>query len=273
MMKLVDVLREECIVVGAVLDDKDSAMREIVRSARKSPVLKDVPDHEILDGLKEREAVGSTGFGNGIAIPHCRVTSATDFVVGLITVPAGVEFEALDDRKVNLIVFIVAPERATNEHIRLLSSVSQALLVPGAVDEMLAESTTEAVRESFLRHTRADIDTKDRTTKNLIHMFVQDEDIFRELIQAMTVTESSSIVVIDAENTGVYLAKIPLFAGLWRDKPRTFSRIIVAVVEKTLTNETLRRIESITGDLDERTGVMVTIQETAYTTGSLGPWA
>ncbi len=272
-MKLIDVLQKECVIVNAKLRDKAAALSEVARAARRSPVLKDVSEAEILEGLKERESLGSTGFGNGIAIPHCRLESVPDFVVGLITVPSGVDFEALDRKKVELIVFIVAPEDRPNENIRLLSAVSQTLLIPGAVKEMLAEGTTEAVRESFLRHTRGDIDSKDRTSKNLIHVFVQDENLFHDIVAVLAATESSSLVVIDAENTGRYLANMPLFAGFWRDKPGGFNRVIVAVVEKKLTNETIRRIESVTGNLDERTGVLVTAQDISYLAGSLNAQA
>ena len=268
-MRLTDVLQAECVVVNAELHDKAAALIEVARAARRSPALKDVDEAEILNGLKERESLGSTGFGNGIAIPHCRLKSVSDFVVGLITVPAGVDFEALDRKEVKLIVFIVAPEGRPNENVRLLSAVSQTLLVPGAVKEMLAENTTEAVRESFLRHTRADIDSKDRASKNMVHVFVQDESVFHDIVAVLAAAESSSLVIIDGEHTGTYLANMPLFAGFWRDKPGGFNRIVIAVVEKKLTNETMRRIESVTGNLDERTGVLVTVQDISYLAGSL----
>jgi len=268
-MKIFHVLREECIVANAEFRDKAAALREIVRVARKSPILEHVAAEEILHGLETRESLGSTGFGKGIAIPHCRLKSVRDFVVGLITIPGGVDFEALDGQKVRLIIFIIAPENESSTQIKLLSAISQTLLITGVVDEILAGDTPEALRESFLRHTRADIDTKDQTSKNLFHVFVQDEQVFRDILHLLTGTEASSLVVLDGKNAGAYLAKMPLFADFWRDESRQLTRIIIAVVEKGLTNETLRRIESITGHLDEGAGVMVTIQEISYSTGSL----
>lgn len=268
-MKLIDILRKECIVAGAQFANKAEALREIVQVAKKSPLLKDVSEEEIFAGLEERESLGSTGFGKGIAIPHCRLKSVTDFVVGLITIPSGVDFEALDAEKVNLIIFIIAPEAQSNKHLKLLSAISQTLLIPGAVDEILAESTPEAVCESFLRHTHAEIDTKKQTTKCFFNVFVQDENVFRDILEKLTGIETSSIVVANTENVGAYLAKVPLFADFWRDKPSSFSKVIVAVVDKGLANETIRRIESVTGNLNECTGVMVTIQDIPYAAGSL----
>jgi len=190
-MKLIDVLRKECVVAGAQLSDKAEALGEIVQVAKKSPILKDVSEQEILAGLEEREKLGSTGFGKGIAIPHCRLQSVTDFVVGLITVPSGVDFEALDAQKVTLIIFIIAPEAKSNEHLKLLSAISQTLLIPGVIKEILAESTTEAVCESFLRHTHAEIDTKKQTTKCQVNVFVQNENIFRDILEKLAGIETS----------------------------------------------------------------------------------
>ena len=268
-MKLIDVLRKKCVVAGAQFSDKADALRQIVQTAKKSSILKDVSHEEILAGLQERELLGSTGFGNGIAIPHCRLASITDFMVGIITTLSGVDFEALDEEKVKLIIFIIAPEAKSNEHLKLLSAISQTLLIPGAVKEILTENTAEAVYESFLRHTHAEIDTKKQTTKTMLNVFVQNENIFRDILEKLAGIETSSLVVDNTENVGAYLAKVPLFADFWRDKPSRFSKVITIVIDKGLANETIRRIESITGDLNECTGVMVTIQDISYAAGSL----
>jgi PTS system nitrogen regulatory IIA component len=268
-MKLFDLLRPECIAPGLDFADKASALKEITRLAKKSPILKDVDEKSILQGLQERENLGSTGFGKGIAIPHCRLAEVPDFVVGIATVPAGVDFDAMDGEKVSAIVFIIAPARETNEHLRVLSAISHVLNIPGAVKEILAAQTPNALQETFLRHTRDDVNTKGHSDKHLVHLFVQDEDLFRSLLNEFTSMESTSVTVIESRNTREYLAKIPLFAGLLSDRHAGFSRTIVAVVQKTMTNETIRRIESITGCLDDCPNIMVTIQEVFYTAGSL----
>lgn len=84
------------------------------------------------------------------AILNCDLKSATDFVAGLITVPSGVDFDGRDWRTVNLIIFIIGPEGSSNKYDRLFSAISRALHTPGVVEEMLGESTSEALRESFL---------------------------------------------------------------------------------------------------------------------------
>jgi PTS system nitrogen regulatory IIA component len=267
-MKLIDVLRKECVAANVQFEDKAEVLLEIVQIAKKSPILKDVPDEEILTGLQERESLGSTGFGKGIAIPHCRLKSVGDFVVGLITIPSGVDFEALDGENVRLIIFIIAPEKETNRHLKLLSAISQTLLIPGVVEEIMTEKTSQAVYESFLRHTHAEIDTRKQTTKVMCNVFIQDENVFREILEKLTGVETGSLIVANMETVGAYLAKVPLFADFWRDKSASFSKVIVVVLDKGLVNETIRRIESVTGNLNECTGVMVTVQDISYAAGS-----
>jgi len=268
-MKIIDLLREECVAANLQFSDKAAALRGVVEISKNNPALKGVDEKTILAALQEREQLGTTGFGDGIAIPHCRLKSVSEFVVGIITVASGVDFEAIDDKKVSLIIFIIGPENELNEHIRLLSDISQTLLIPGALKELLAAKTSQSLRESFLRHTRAEVETRTQGAKSLIHVFVQEDRIFRTILQILTAIDSRSIVVVGAENTGAYLAKMPLFAAFWRDQAQSFSRIIIMLIDKKLVNETVRRIESITGNLNKRTGVMVTVQDISYSAGTL----
>lgn len=269
-MRLADVLRKECIVANARLGDKAEVIREVARLAKQCSVLENVSEQEILAGLQARETLGSTGVGKGVAIPHCRLKSVTDFVVGLITVPSGVDFDAIDAGKVKLIVFIIAPEAESNKHLRLLSVISQMLLAPKVPERILSGQTPEEVYESCVREQDAEISVREGIAKSLIHVFVQSEDVFRDILQILTGVESSSLVVVGAENASVYLSKLPLFASFWTDEPSDFGRIIIAVVDKKLSNEIVRRVETVAGDLGKGAGVMVTVQDIAYSAGSLG---
>jgi len=268
-MRLYEALREECVSAGHDVPDKTAALRAVAQCAKKSGLLADVDENAIVRGLDEREALGSTGFGNGIAIPHCRLEGVKDFVVGILTVPGGVEFDAFDGKPVTLIVFVIAPEDSSDTHIRLLSAISQTLHGKRVVEEIVAGSSSAAVRESFLRHGPTELDTEGRRGKRVIFVFIQEEDLFHEILEVFTVLEGASAVALNSENLQAHLAKIPLFQGLWTHEPGGFSNLIVAVVDEGLTNEMVRQIETRTGDLDKRSGVMLVIQDVFYTAGSL----
>ena len=268
-MDIVKFLQTESISVKAEVSDKTYVLHEIAHLAKGNPVLSEVEENRIIEGLQKREELGTTGFGNGIAIPHCRLEGIDDFVMGIITVPGGMDFDAMDSEPVHIIVFVIAPEEASNQYIRLLSVISQTLSIPGAVDEIVSQHTPETVRESFLRHTREPIETKGKEKKRLFQVVVQDEDIFQQILQVFEAMESSSVIIIEAKNTREYLARMPIFSSFWSDAHLGNSRIIIAVVANPLTNETLRSIERITGNLDKREDIMVMVQDILYASGSL----
>ncbi len=269
-MYLPDVLRSECIRPGFALATKAAALREVAKLAKASFILNDISEEVVLQGLLGREELGSTGFGDGIAIPHCRLEGVKEFVVGFLTVPNGVDFDALDEEKSTILVFIIAPADESKEHVRVLSAVSQVLNIPGVVDELVAATTVEAARESFVRHVKDDVETKGHDSRNQLTLFIQEEDLFQPLLNVFASINTCSFVVVESQNATSYFASVPLFAGFWSDSHVGFSRIIVGAIEKGMTNEIIRQIERVTGCLDERDDVMLLVQNVFYASGALG---
>ncbi len=268
-MNLIHVLRNECIQAKAECASKADVLAAIAKLAKQSPILSNLDEAAILKGLTDREGLSSTGFGNGIAIPHCRLDDVKDFVVGILSVPAGAEFNAMDDEPVKLFVFIIAPASSTNDHIKILSAISQVLNVPEYVAEIVQAPTNEVLAESFLRHVRDEADAKQHDNKTLFRVQIQNEDLFHAVLKIFSGFNSSTVMVSEAEPAANYLQKMPLFAGFWSDKPSGFCKVILATVDKQDTNETIRRIEQEVGSLDERDDILLTVQELFYCAGSL----
>jgi len=268
-MDLSELLRAECVAVNITAAGKADALSQVAALAKRSPILDEVSVEEIRRAMAEREAVGSTGFGKSIAIPHCRLESASEFVVGLATVDGTVDFDSLDGEPVGLIAFIVGPARESTDHIRVLAGLSRVFSNADAVKEMLATATPEALRESFLRHVSLDREFRPEAKRSLFHVFVQDEVLFQEILQVLGGTEPRFTAVLEAENASAYLAKLPLFAGLWTDRPRSFTRVIISLVNRKMVNELVRRIEEVAGPLTESERVLVTVQNVFFSGGSL----
>lgn len=268
-MNLLNVLRNECVRANAQASSRDDVLATVAKLAKQSSLLSAVDEKAVLQALTEREELSTTGFGNGIAIPHCRVEGVDEFVVGILTVPGGVDFDAMDGQPVKLFVFIVGPADSTNEHIKILSGISQVLNVPQNIEEMLAASDSSVLAESFLRHVRDETDSGRHDSKNLFRIQILDEDLFHDVLQIIEGFPGSIVMVSEAEPASNYLQKIPMFAGFWNDKNAEFCKVILATVEKTDTNETIRRIEQHTGLIDDRNDMLLTVQELFYCSGSL----
>lgn len=86
-----------------------------------------IPKEAIEAVLREREALQSTGIGEGVAIPHGALGELEKQVAAVLTVPEGLEFEAIDDAKVNILFAVISPKRASGEHLKTLARVSRLL--------------------------------------------------------------------------------------------------------------------------------------------------
>jgi len=268
-MDLLNFVKVECIATEASASSKTECLRNIAQLAKRSSTLSAISETEIFEALEKREALGSTGFENGIAIPHCRLENINEFVVGMTTLPDGVDFNALDGENSNIILFIIAPQNQTNEHVRLLSTISNILRIPEARSEILAAKSAEALQESFLRFNRDETDASKVGEKCLFQITITNEDLFQTILQVVTAMEPASLSIIEAKQASEYLSKMPIFAGFWNEIDSVSNRIIIAQIDKALTNETIRRLEDVTGKLDACTGVAVCVQDIFYSVGRL----
>jgi mannitol/fructose-specific phosphotransferase system IIA component (Ntr-type) len=268
-MNLSDYLREESIQTGVTAPDKPSVLKAIARLAKKSLLLQAVSEEEIFQGLMAREKLGSTGFGNGIAIPHCAMEYVMDFVVGVLVVPDGVDFDALDGEKTKLFVFIIAPSEKKNEHIQVLSSISRVLRSPDNVSEILTGQSASIIRGSFLRHMPVETEVKPRKAYKQFTIIVQHEDLFNDILTVFTEIPKCFVSVIEASNASRYLYSLPLFAHFWSEEQKGFSRIIIAAVDASLSNEAIRRINMIIDEMSDPSGVLLLSQDISYLNGSL----
>lgn len=268
-MDLLNLVKSECTATDVSVSNKTECLQKVAQLAKQSAILENISETDLLEALQNREKLGSTGFENGIAIPHCRLDNVNEFVVGIITIPDGIDFDALDGEKSNLILFIIGPQSKTNEHVRLLSTLSNIVRIPEARKEMLAATSPETLLESFLRFNRDEADGTKMGAQSLFHITITNEDLFQNILQVVTAMEPASLSIIEAKHASEYLAKMPIFAGFWNERESISNKIIIAQIDKHLTNETIRRLEDVTGPLEDCSEVAVCVQEIFYSVGRL----
>jgi mannitol/fructose-specific phosphotransferase system IIA component (Ntr-type) len=268
-MNLSESILPGLVGINEKIDSKPEVLRRIAEIARQSAVLADVGLDTIYDELRAREEIGSTGFGNGIAIPHCRFKNISGFVVGVLTVANGVQFDSVDGEPVRIIAFIIGPESETTRHLKLLSALSLALSSKPTRTAMLSSRTPEELILAVGGSAAGTSLPEQQTRKRLFHVIVQNESVFDTLLEVFEGIDSASVTVIESRNSGSYLARLPLFASLLSDAPGSFNRIILATVRQAISNEVVRRIESVTGSLDDRDDVLVVVQDIHYAAGGL----
>lgn len=141
-MTLLDFLNPAAVMATVRATGKKQLIQDI---AQKAGELLARPDREIFETLLQRERLGSTGVGNGIAIPHGKLPKL-DRMFGLFArLEKPVDFESLDGQPVDLIFLLLAPESAGADHLKALARVARLLRDPEVADRLRAARDQEAL--------------------------------------------------------------------------------------------------------------------------------
>ncbi|MCR5145123.1 MAG: fructose-specific PTS transporter subunit EIIC [Lachnospiraceae bacterium] len=140
-MKVRDLLSKDSIEIGAMASNKKEAIEQAVALMMKRGNITD--SQQYIQGVYAREEEGTTGIGEGIAIPHCKCDGVAAPGLAAMTIPEGVEFESLDGAPVKLLFLIAAPNTEDNVHLDVLSRLSVLLMDPDFSDALKAAKTSD----------------------------------------------------------------------------------------------------------------------------------
>ncbi len=141
-MEIVDLLTQDGIVPRLKVTSKKQALQEL---AKRATDICGQPERQIFDVLLEREKLGTTGVGNGIAIPHGKLPGL-DRLHGLFArIEQPINFDAIDEQPVDLIFLLLAPEGAGADHLKALARVSRLLRDPAVCEKLRGSDTDDAI--------------------------------------------------------------------------------------------------------------------------------
>ncbi len=121
-MALLDMLDKDLIKVPLKANDKEGVLKELVDLLRESGKISH--SDTLLQGLLERESLGSTGLDKGIAVPHAKTDQVDNICIVLGISEKGVDFEALDGQNSHLFFMIISRPEQTSQHIQALSEIA-----------------------------------------------------------------------------------------------------------------------------------------------------
>lgn len=125
MIRLETILTPARSLVSVPGGSKKRVLEQIANLVARD--LPDLDSQDIFENLIAREKLGSTGFGNGIAIPHCRLAGCSAPISAVLHLDAAVDFDAIDGAPVDLLFVLLVPEAATDEHLELLRQIASML--------------------------------------------------------------------------------------------------------------------------------------------------
>jgi PTS system nitrogen regulatory IIA component len=123
-MEIADLLSPDAVLAHVKATTKKQVLQEM---AHKAALLTNLPERRIFDTLVEREKLGSTGMGQGIAIPHGRIPGIEKMTGLFAQLDHPVDFDYMDDQPVDLVFLLLAPEGAGADHLKALARVSRLL--------------------------------------------------------------------------------------------------------------------------------------------------
>jgi PTS system fructose-specific IIA component/PTS system nitrogen regulatory IIA component len=146
-MKLCEIIPE-----GGILDDlkaagKEEVIKEMVQALVKAGRVEETAAKKVIKALMDREELGSTGIGSGVAVPHAKHDSITDLVGAFGRSRKGIDFDALDGEPVHVLFLLLSSKSASGAHLEALAYISRLVRDEKFVRFMREAKDVAAVRE------------------------------------------------------------------------------------------------------------------------------
>jgi len=132
-MELADILAEHAVLYCTGVKTKNQLFDTL---AARAAEITGQPEAHILESITNREALGSTGLGNGIAIPHGKIAGLKTVTALFARLDKPIEFDAIDDQPVDLVIMLLAPSGAGADHLKALSRFARLLRTQEIVDQL-----------------------------------------------------------------------------------------------------------------------------------------
>lgn len=144
-MRLTQILNQSSVIPELAARTKRAVMEELCRVLQSDHPELDMT--RLMEVLAERERLGSTGIGDGIAIPHGKLNEISELMLAFGRSVEGVDFDSLDGKPAHLFFLVVAPENSAGVHLKALARISRLLKSNAVRQELMRASDHQAIYE------------------------------------------------------------------------------------------------------------------------------
>ncbi len=148
-MEMTDLIDPGSVVANLRVNSKKQALQEL---AKRAAELTAQPERAIFDVLIERERLGTTGVGNGIAIPHGKLPDLDRLYALFARLETPIDFDAIDEQPVDLICILLVPETAGAYHLKALARVSRLLRDQATCEKLRGSNSADAIHTLLLEN-------------------------------------------------------------------------------------------------------------------------
>ena len=271
------------MTIADLLDDRRCSVA--LKARTKSDCLEELADlmcatelgvsrDALLAALREREELGSTGFENGVAIPHARLPGDVPFALGVAVSPRGVDYQAGDGKPSTLFFILIGPDQQPQEYLRYLAHISRLGLNRSARDEMRAAPTRTALCQVVVTHLTPIQPVSERRSagKKLLMIVLYELSYLDEVVTLFLEHGIQGASIMESTGLRNVLTNVPLFGDFMNflgDRSEA-SRTIMVVIDEPEVRPLVAELEEIIGDLDTHSGAAVLAIDLMFSKGFLG---
>jgi PTS system nitrogen regulatory IIA component len=270
-MNAFEILKEDACFPQLPGKHRDEFLRALTEKAAGLPELRELGADTLFAALKKREEEGSTGIGDGLAIPHARFDSLDRFVMIIGTSRKGVEFDAIDKKKVKVFFLIFGPTDAVRDHLKILASISSLAHHTNVCRQLENSITPNAMYEAVMSRTSEQEAGKSREAVKLMALVLYDDKYLYDILEFFIEEGIDGATILESSGMGHYISNIPLFASFigFMNEDRNRSNTLLATVPESRVERLVQGIEDITGDLDKTQGAMIMVLDVGFCKGSM----
>jgi len=151
-MTIEEVLEESCVISDLQSGTKKDVLIELVGALKKVNLIKN--EQEVVNVIFEREKLGSTGIGDGVAIPHGKLKGIRRIMCVFGRSIHGVDFDSIDQKPAHIFFLLLAPENSASLHLKMLSRISKLLRDPSFRKRLMELSDAHDIYRSIVEEDR-----------------------------------------------------------------------------------------------------------------------
>jgi nitrogen PTS system EIIA component len=148
-MEISEILSPDRIVCNVAINSKKAALENLAGLIASAD--SEITQSEVFESLIAREKLGSTGLGHGIAIPHGRRKGGSRTIGAFMLLESGVQYDAIDQKPVDLLFGLLVPEASTEEHLNILSKLAQMFSDNNIVSQLRACNSSACIFEILVQ--------------------------------------------------------------------------------------------------------------------------
>jgi PTS system nitrogen regulatory IIA component len=269
-MEIIDLVKEDLCQVNLKVNNKEELLSKIAFLFTKK--FEDLTAQKIFEVLMEREKLGSTGFGGGIAIPHAKLKDLPSFAICIVTLKKAIDYDSLDKKKVKIAIALLGPMDKQKKYLKLLAQVSKIIRKKSVLSEMKQTHSPSVLKEAFIKGIiPIDEDNDVKKVNKMLLINLKEKRYLDDIINLLIEEEISNAVVTDSNTIETYLTTSPLFCGFLsflEDRSGSCMTIMAAINENDMAH-LIDGIENIMGDLDTHSGIQIIGFDISFIKGAI----